>query len=167
MIRFRLVGVTVAAGAAIAAAVCVAPAASASGAHVGPRQYFTATVNGNTGETTPVVIKMVCAGPSATGHPLAGQTVAVHQIFPPAGGTTALGYTGARATSIGLFFGPPPPAFAPATTYVNFPRYGSKAIPTSLTLPCSGTGHATFVPLPMDPSEHSISVPVTFGNVAV
>lgn len=166
MFRFRVVGGTVVAGAAIAAAVWVAPVASASGAHVGPRQYFTATVNGMTGETAPVVIKMVCAGPSATGHPLAGQTVAVHEIFAPSGGTTALGYTGRRATSIGVFFGPPP-AISSTTAYINITRYGSKAIPTTLTLPCSGSGQATFVPLPLNPSEHSIAVPVTFGNITV
>lgn len=167
MLRFRLVGVTVAASAALAAAVWVAPVASASGAHIGPRQYFTATVNGMTGETTPAVIKMVCAGPSTTGHPLEGQTVAVHEIFPPSGATTTLGYTGTRATSIGVFFGPPPPAITSATTYINITRYGSKAIPTTLTLPCSGTGHATFVPLPLDPSAHDVVVPVTFANIAV
>lgn len=167
MFRFRLVAVSVAAGAAIAAAVWVAPVASAAGALVGPRQYFTASVNGQTGETIPVVIKVVCPGPSSSGHPLAGQTVAIHEIFPPSGGTIALGYTGKHATSIGVFITAPPAATAPATTHINLTRYGSKAIPTTLTLPCAGRGYASFVPMPLDPSAHAVVVPVTFENIAV
>jgi hypothetical protein len=65
------------------------------------------------------------------------------------------GFTGANATSIVVFFGAPPPtavATTPGTGNVAFTRYGvTKAIPTSLLLPCAGTGNVYFVPLPMSP----------------
>lgn len=155
----------IAAGVAAAGVMCLGPAVSASGAPVAPKQFFTAAVNGSTGERHRVVVNVACFGaihPGQTGHPMAGQSVAVHRVFTGTAGTTALGYTGNRATSIGVFFGAPPPGAAPAPTYINLLRYGTKGIPTSLLLPCAGTGQATFVPLPLDPSEHSIAVPVSF-----
>src|SRR5215471_12568591 len=63
---------------------------------VGHKQYFTGVINGKDGNTTiPITIKMACFGiikTGETGHPMAGQTLAVHQLFPPAAGS--LGYTG-------------------------------------------------------------------------
>ena len=54
---------------------------------MGPKQYFTGVINGKAGNTTtPITIKMACFGPvhpGETGHPMAGQTLAVHQLFPP------------------------------------------------------------------------------------
>lgn len=150
-----------------AAAVGGATPAGAAGPHhsVAPKQYFTAAVNGRTGEQGPVAIQMACAGPvqpGKTGHPLSGQTVGITQIYPPSRDTTTVGYTGDRGTTIGAFFGAPPPAANAASSYVNFTRYGTKAIPTSLVLPCSGSGQVTFVALPLDPSGRSTAVPVTF-----
>jgi hypothetical protein len=37
-------------------------------------------------------------------------------------------------------------------------------LPTSLLLPCSGSGTVTFVALPKSPSERSFNVPVTFDG---
>ena len=58
-----------------------------------PKQYFTGVINGKDGNTTvPITITMNCPGPGRpgrTGHPLAGQTLAVHQLFPPAAGRLA------------------------------------------------------------------------------
>jgi hypothetical protein len=60
-----------------------------------PKQYFTGVINGKDGNTTtPITIRMACAGPirpGQTGHPVAGQTLAVHQLFPLASGS--LSYT--------------------------------------------------------------------------
>ena len=74
---------------------------------VGPHQYFTGVINGTHGNTeTPIPIHMACFGPlrpGETGHPMRGQTLAVHQLFPPAG-TTTLGETGNDST-IDVFFG--------------------------------------------------------------
>lgn len=52
---------------------------------------------------------------------------------------------------------------------MRFTAYGiAKPIPTSLSLPCSGTGHVTFVPLPQSPpTSRSASVAVKYVNVAV
>jgi hypothetical protein len=76
------------------------------------------------------------------------------------------GYTGNSATSIGVFFGAPPPAAGPGQ--VSFTRYGvPKAIPTSLELPCGGSGQVTFVPFPQSPpTSRAATVPVVFANIA-
>jgi len=133
------------------------------GGAVKPKQYFVATVNGSSGQPDRAVIRMACYGPiqpGQTGHPLSGQTVAVTRV---AASTAGAGYTGVRANAIGAFFGPPPPSASPvASSYVNFGHYVTKAIPTSFELPCAGTGQVTFVPLPLDPSERDVVVPVSF-----
>lgn len=66
----------------------VIPALPAGAANtVGPDQFFTGVVNGVPGNTiVPITIRMACFGPirpGQTGHPMAGQTLAVHQLFPP------------------------------------------------------------------------------------
>ena len=94
-----------------------------------------------------------------TGHPFGGQTIAVRKVTRKRAGA---GYTGTRATSIGGFFGLPPPAEPPASTFVSFIRYGQQEIPTSLVLPCAGPGQVTFIALPLDPSERDVAVPVVF-----
>src|ERR1700719_1497387 len=62
----------------------------------GPMQFFTGGINGTDCNTVnPITIKMACYGaihPGETGHPLRGQTLAVHQLFPPSPGS--LGQTG-------------------------------------------------------------------------
>ncbi len=131
---------------------------------VGPHQYFDGSVNGSTGVTSPAVIKVICPGPvGTTGHPLAGQVVEVNLAVAVLADS---GYTGNNATSIGVFFGAPPPAAGPGQ--VNFTRYGvRKAIPTSLNLPCGGSGVVTFVPFPQSPpTSHAATVPVLFANIA-
>jgi hypothetical protein len=90
------------------------------------------------------------------------------EVGPAASTAASIGYTGDDATSISAFFGPPPPA-ATASGQVSFRKYGvPKAIPTSLSLPCQGTGEVTFLPFPEDPpTSRSASVPVQYANVAV
>jgi hypothetical protein len=156
--------------AAVTAALAVAtPVMAAAGSHskVAPHEFFSATVNGSTGEEGPVKVAVVCAGPSATGHPLAGQTVGVKLVPVPSSGATSLGYTGSNGTSIGAFFGAPPPANGTGAGSVNFRVYRTKLIPTSLVLPCSGSGHVTFVPLPNLPPAQGISIPVEFWSQSV
>lgn len=160
-----ILGLTVA---ACAATGLPAVASQAQAGTVGPRQYFTGVINGKDGNTTvPITIMMACAGPvkpGETGHPLAGQTLAVHQLFPPAP-AVSLGKTG-NDSRIGVFFGAPPPgapgARAAAGTPV-FTRYGvTKPLPTSVTLPCSGTGTVYFTPIPVVPPSQSATVPVRY-----
>jgi hypothetical protein len=151
-----------------------AAAATAGAAHrVGPHQFFTGVINGEDGNTTvPIPIEMACFGPvtpGETGHPMGGQTLAVHQLFPPSMAGT-LGETG-DDSSISVFFGAPPPAPIPGTSSpsvgkrVSFTRYDkAKELPTSLTLPCGGTGTVWFVPIPVVPPSRAQAVPVEFES---
>jgi len=146
------------ASAGLAATVVMVAGASAAvppQGKVGPNQVFGGLVNGQSGVAAPAQIQMACFGPirpGQTGHPLAGQTV---EVFRPEAIVGDFGFTGANASSIVAFFGPPPPtpvAAPPSTGTVTFKRYGiAKKIPTSLVLPCAGTGTVYFVPFPMDP----------------
>ena len=136
---------------------------------VGPKQFFTGVINGKDGNTTtPITIMMACAGPSRpgqTGHPVAGQTLAVHQLFPPAATAGSLGRTG-NDSQIGVFFNAPPPDTAgtrPAAGTPVFARYDKpKPLPTSLVLPCAGTGTVWFTPVPVVPPSQSATVPVRY-----
>ena len=135
---------------------------------VGPNQYFGGLVNGKNGDATPAVIRMACFGalrPGQRGHPMAGQTVEV--FLPEVIVVHHSGFTGKHGSSIVAFFGPPPPGPAPATpaaSTVTFKRYGvAKPIPTSLLLPCSGTGTVYFSPLPTSPPKsHPATVRVSY-----
>jgi hypothetical protein len=137
-------------------------------AKVGPHQYFTGVINGTDGNTViPISIQMACFGPlhpGQTGHPLGGQTLAVHQLFPPTTTDGTLGNTGDDST-IDVFFHAPPPGSAPGATSdpTAFTRYDkTKKLPRSLTLPCRGTGTVWFVPIPVVPPSQSATVPVQF-----
>jgi hypothetical protein len=142
------------------------PAGAAS--TIGPKQYFTGVINGHDGNTVvPIAIRMACFGavrPGETGHPMAGQTLSVHQLFPPTATAGSLGFTGNDA-EVGVFFNAPPPVASSGavTTTPIFRRYDvTKRLPTSLTLPCGGTGTVYFVPIPVIPPSRAASVPVTF-----
>lgn len=157
----------VAAAAAVAAIAAVAGqpvAAQAAGAAVGPHQSFIGLVNGTTGHRQPAVIRMACFGairPGQTGHPFAGQTVAVQRV--PA--SARAGVTGPSTTSVGAFFGALPPAGAGSGAgFVDFTRYQTKPLPTSLTLPCAGSGTVTFLALPLLPGSRSFAVPVFYAG---
>jgi len=154
--------------AATAMVVVSAGAAIPPQGKVGPRQYFEGLVNGQAGIGTPVAIKMACFGPvrpGEKGHPIAGQTVEVMRPLVIVVGHS--GYTGKSATSIVAFFGPPPPTpspVPPGASTVTFQKYGvKKPIPTSLLLPCYGTGTVSFVPIPQSPpSSRDATVPVSY-----
>ena len=140
---------------------------------VGPSQYFTGVINGEDGNTAiPIVIQMACHGPLApgeTGHPVEGQTLAVHQLFPPSA-TATVGRTGSDST-VDVFFGAAPPAALDGVGVrgvaktVSFVRYDkTKRLPTALILPCSGTGTVWFVPIPVVPPSGAAGVPVQFES---
>jgi len=156
----------------LAASVLVVAAANAAAVvppqgDVGPHQVFGGLVNGQSGIGTPATIRMACFGavhPGETGHPMSGQTV---EVFRPEAILGHFGYTGSSATHIVAFFGPLPPnpvAAPPTASTVTFTRYDvKKPIPTSLRLPCDGTGSVTFVPLPQSPpSSHDATVQVRY-----
>ena len=150
----------------LASSVIALPAGAA--VKVGPDQFFTGVINGHLGNTsTPITIRMACFGPvtpGETGHPMAGQTLAVHQLFPPTATAGSLGFTGNDA-EIGVFFNVVPPVRpgASVSTTPIFKRYNApKRLPISLTLPCGGTGTAYFTPIAVVPPSRTASVPVEF-----
>jgi hypothetical protein len=170
--RLKMLNVRQATSVVVLSAVVIAGAAVPAGAatRVGPKQYFTGVVNGIDGNTAnPITINMVCGGPASSGHPAAGQTLAVHELFPPSP-TGSLGYTG-NDKKIGVFFKAPPAARSRArksSSTPTFVRYDKPvALPTSLTLPCSGTGTVWFAPIAVVPPSRSASVPVQFVSPGV
>jgi hypothetical protein len=162
-IFWRVAGVL---GVVVLALSSAALPASAAGT-VGPKQYFTGLINGKNGNSAiPIAIHMACFGPirpGQTGHPMGGQTLAVHQLFPPTPTAGSLGYTG-TGSQIGVFFNAPPPAEARASGGTpTFRQYDQpQPLPSSLTLPCAGRGTVWFTPIPVVPPSRSASVPVEF-----
>lgn len=135
-----------------------AAAATAQVVPIGPNQFFNGKVNG---KHTNAVVYVVCPGPSfsgQTGHPESGQNVSVTQTTPATPG----GFTGSLANSIVA-------SFVSSTTAAGIvlKDYDTPgAIPTSLVLPCAGTGNVTFNPEPTSPTAKSDVVTVTFINIA-
>lgn len=140
--------------------------AGAAGPRIGPHQEFVGLVNGSTGQHDPAVIKVACPGPGQgqTTHPLPHQSLEVS--LPAAVGGT-VGNTGPDATHISAYFGIPPSGAA-SGGLATFKHYGhKKPIPTSLTVPCSGSGYITFIPFPRVPGETvPFVVPVEYANIA-
>lgn len=151
----------------VASGVLAAPA-MADGGQVGPKQYFHGEFFGLTSATTPDVIHVACAGPASTGHPVAGQYVAAHQFFPPT--TTTYGYTGNFGTEIDVnLIWSSGTVTVVTPTFATLTFYDTNAeIPTSLTVPCSGTGVVDFTPR-ADPDGSGITskVNVTFESPGV
>jgi hypothetical protein len=150
----------IAVAAATITAVTAAPASADAiidPAPIGPHQYFYGEVNDQAGHAT---IQMGCFGPihpGQTGHPLAGQTVKV--LPAPAPTTSDIGFTGSAAHAIDVYF--------PTPTVTNIPvvlrDYAVTApIPTTLTLPCFGSGKVAFVPDPTSPTARTATVTVSF-----
>lgn len=144
----------------------LATPAMANGGQVGPKQYFYGEFFGLTSTTASDVIQVSCAGPETLGHPVAGQYVAAHQIFPPAG--TTYGYTGNSGTEIDVNLIYSVGTITVSTpTFATLTYYDTKAeIPTSLTVPCSGAGVLAFTPSTDTDSSGRVSdVDVTFESL--
>jgi hypothetical protein len=129
------------------------------GEPIGPEQHYLGLVNGT---NTKATISVVCPGPAAarTGPPAGGQTVAVTQVA--AGG----GDTGSMGHEIWTQFG------TDQLHVVAFANYDTPAtIPTTLQLPCEGTGTVDFTTcfgtLPCAADAVDNVVTVTFVNIAV
>src|SRR5215469_12298031 len=106
-------------------------------------EAFLGFVNGKFGVGGPAVIQMACP-PGFTGHPVAGQTVEVARL--PAG-IAGIGSTGAAADSIQVDVETEPTGRRAAL--LKLTDYNVTAeIPTSLELPCSGSGSLNFIPTP-------------------
>ena len=149
---FRLLGAVTAAVTLISMlGVTVSGVASGQPANilVGPKEHFTAQVNGHSKRA---VVAVVCSMPlqtGETGYPLAGQSVGLEL-----GGA---GRTGSLATSIVTTFTP--------TATVTFTQYETQSLPSTLVLPCAGSGTVTFAPEPTSSTARSASVTVTYASV--
>lgn len=152
----KLVFWLVALVAVILTATTAAPASADVVIPVGPNQFFSGVVNGQTGQAT---IRMACFGPirpGQTGHPFAGQTV--EAVLNPPSSAAVAGFTGTAANAIDVQFPTPVP-----TAPVVLRAYGvPEAIPTSLELPCGGSGVVAFVPDPTSPTARTATVNVWF-----
>lgn len=140
--------------------------ASATHPRIRPNEEFVGLVNGSTGGHQPAVVKVACPSPDPNQrtHPLPHQTLAVS--IPAASGGT-VGNTGPDATHITAVFGIPPSSTATGGL-ATFKHFGhAKPIPTSISVPCSGTGYITFLPFPRVPGETvPFVVPIEFANIA-
>ena len=135
-----------------------------AGAPIGPDEHFVGLVNGVDGTTASAkpVITVVCPGPATadrTGPPVAGQTVDVHQV------TSGGGNTGSLAPALWAVFP------NDLLHVVGFTRYDTPAnIPTTVQLPCEGTGTVTFTscfgPVACAADAIDYTVTVTFINIA-
>ncbi|HEV2344249.1 MAG TPA: hypothetical protein VGS97_09165 [Actinocrinis sp.] len=130
-------------------------------APIGPNTPFIALVNGKTADA---VIAVVCPFPPTPGElgaPLSGQYVEVEpEVVTPTG---TFGFTGSAANSIDAVF---TPASALSEAIVIKDWFVQVPIPTTLRLPCSGSGVVSFDPMPTSNTAHSYTVTVTYGNVA-
>jgi len=141
------------------AVLAATPATAVPSFPVLPNQYFDGVVNG---KTAAAIVRTICPGPSTTqGHPVSGQTLSVTLLA--SGSTTSTGFTGSLGNSI---------AAVPVTNVANDPvvfteYFHSSALPTSWTVPCSGTGTIAFTPLPGSPTARTDFVSVRYFNIAV
>ena len=134
----------------------VAPASA--GQSIGPEQAFAGSVAGSFDGAT---ISMRCHGHATTGRPVRGQSLEVYSPPPPiAYGTIHIGDTGAAATSIVAFLREDPSiVLARFTT-----SFQVLSIPTSLRLPCSGSGTVRFAPRPASSTSRAAWVSVVFAS---
>jgi hypothetical protein len=129
-----------------------------AGAPIGPNQSFLGEVNG---KNNGAVVYVVCPGPifpGRTGPPAGNQAVEVTPSRSPSGP----GFTGSLGNHVVVRFADDP------TTKMTLGSYDTPApIPTSLRLPCGGTGKAVFKPKPTSGTARSAVVVVTYDNIAV
>jgi len=130
--------------AGVAAAVAVfALAGSPAGAQqqIGPHQHFAGRVNG---ARTSAVVYTVCAvpvGAGRTGPVAGGQTLSVVRA------TRGHGYTGLFSQIYAWFV--PQSGATTAPTQLKFTSYNApQGIPTSVKVPCDGTGQVEFSSCP-------------------
>jgi hypothetical protein len=121
---------------------------------ISPNQFFSGSVNDN---QTNATIVADCAGPARTGHPAGGQYV---EAQPAPSSAAGIGFTGSLGRSLKVSL-----ALTAATTPIpigTLSGYFIKLpIPTSITIPCGGTGQMVFAPSPTSPTARSATVSVT------
>ena len=156
----RLIAVLAALMVAMVGTATMVGSAAATSQRIRPHQHYIGLVNDT---HTNAAIYVVCPGPAdgtRTGPPAGNQSVSVERVA--SGG----GYTGSIAREIWAQFN------KDYFNVVGFTTYRTpQPIPTSLQLPCSGTGTVTFTTcfgtLPCAADAKDDVVPVTFVNLAV
>ena len=130
--------------ATVALAVTVAAVATppAGAGPIGPNQHFSGLVNG---KRSSAVVTTVCAGPAAgrTGPVAGGQTLSVVR------GRGRHGDTGPFTAIYAWFVPQSGGTTTTAPTQMKFESYRTpQAIPTSIQVPCDGTGEVEFSSCP-------------------
>lgn len=145
----------------------IAVPATAQAVAVGPDQFFVGQVFGPITSSALNVIEVACAGPAATGHPFPGQSVDVQLLLPPASATA--GYTGHFGREIDANLIWSRATITVVTFIATLTSYDVKAaIPTSIEVPCGGSGVMSFTPSPdPDNSGRASNVNVTFESPGV
>jgi hypothetical protein len=139
------------------AGLAFAPGAAAAATPIGPNQIFLGQVNGS---STTVKFDVVCPGPANKGHAV-NDTVGVEKLQDPIPG---FGRTG-KASSIEAKLEYTSGTLAVLEPVTKFTTYTTKAVPSSVVTPCSGTGKMIFAPIDGGSGATSSSVPVTFVNI--
>jgi hypothetical protein len=150
--------ITASSGVTFAAAASAAPIPVQDPVPIGPNEYFSGFINNH--PPGKAVIKVVCPGPANTGHPAGNQKIEVKTAQPTS--TFDIGFTGSAGKKITA-------TLAPAATTTILASFTSffvpKKIPTSITVPCSGTGTVVFTPSPGSSTAKAAKLPVTFLNI--
>jgi hypothetical protein len=124
-----------------------------------PEQSFVGLVNG-VSDRARIVVN--CGGPitpGKTGHPVAGQTVAVQQVIGAPVQKPGEGFTGTAGKEIGV-------ALATSVPPLRLRFYGTSAqIPTDVPVPCSGESVVVFAPEPTSPTARAATVKVLFASL--
>jgi hypothetical protein len=122
---------------------------------ISPNQFFSGSVNGN---QTNATIVADCVGVARTGHPAGGQYVEAQPA--PGSGAATIGFTGSlgRSLTVSLVLAP---ATAPIPIGTLSGYFIKLPIPTSITIPCGGTGQMVFAPSPTSPTARSATVSIT------
>ncbi len=107
---------------------------------IGPNQHFSGVVDGKRGSA---VVETVCAGPvwaGRTGPVVSGQTLAVRRARKGSGSTGLFSQIYARFV---------PQKGGTTPTQLRFDSYKEpRAIPSSVRVPCEGTGQVEFSSCP-------------------
>ena len=148
--------VLIVAGVMAGSMIPVAASGARAGGTIRPDQTFFGLVNGDATAATVAVACPEAVRPGETGPPVSGQTIAVRS---PSPSVTPGGATGARGTTIVAQFLTTSTA---ATSSITFDHYGSKVLPSTLMLPCLGSGSIVFTPRPTSTTAHSESMTVTY-----
>ena len=150
--------VTAALGVTLAAAAAAVPIPVQDPVPIGPNEYFRGFISGH--PPGQAVIRVICPGPANTGHPAGNQKIEVKTAKPTS--TADLGFTGSAGKRITAALTPSSTTNTLAT-FTSF--FVAKKIPTSITVPCSGTAKVVFTPSPTSSTAKSAVLTVTFLNI--